>query len=330
MSILVTGATGFIGTHLVKLLARRGETVRILCRPSSDVSILNKTNIQICRGDLLDSSSIESALQGCKRLFHLAAYARVWAKNPQIFLETNVRGMKNVLEAALKSGVGRVVLTSTSVTLGPSENQAVNETTERKADFFTEYERSKFIAEQEALQYVAKGLDLVIVNPSRVFGPGLLNESNSVTKMIYLYLTGKWRWILGNGKRVGNYAFVNDVVQGHLLAMEAGRTGEKYILGGENVSYNDFFQILSNFSSRKYKLFHIPSALALTFAEFEKLKAAWFGKTPLITPGWIKTFLVNWAFSSAKAQSQLGYTITPLSLALETTVTWLKERIDKI
>lgn len=330
MSILVTGATGFIGTQLVKLLTRRGETVKILCRPSSDVSMLNEQNIQICRGDVLDSASVERALPGCKRLFHLAAYARVWSKNPQTFLEINVRGMKNVLEAALKAEVERVVLTSTSVTLGPSEDQAVNETTKRKADFFTEYERTKFIAEQEALQYVAKGLDLVMVNPTRVFGPGLLNESNSVTKMIYLYLTGKWRWILGNGKRVGNYAFVNDVVQGHLLAMQAGRTGEKYILGGENISYNDFFQFLTNFSRRKYKLFHIPSAVALTFAELEKLKASWFGKTPLITPGWIKTFLLDWAFSSAKAQRQLGYTITPLRQALETTVSWLKEKMDKI
>lgn len=323
MSIFITGATGFIGSHLAIECANKGEMVRVICRPTADVSALNHENIQILRGDINDVPSIEEAMHGCKYVYHLAAYARNWARDASIFFERNVQGLKNVLDVALRTSVDKVVFTSTSVTLGPSNSVLTNESTIRQVDCFTEYEQSKFLAEKEALEYVQKGLNLVVVNPTRVFGPGLLNEGNSVTKMIQLYQAGKWRLILDDGRSVGNYVFIDDVVRGHLLAMKYGNRGERYILGGENVSYNDFFRILSEVSKSHYRMIHIPQWMALAVSNIEKFRAQLTDHYPLLTPGWVKTFLADWEFSTEKAQSHLGYTITPFHEALEKTVQWL-------
>jgi len=325
MSVLITGATGFIGNRLAKVLALRGESVRVLCRPTADVRLFVESNIRICRGDILDAASLEKAIDGCDRVFQLAAYARNWAKNPRTFIDINVGGLKNVLDAAQRASVKKVVFTSSALTLGPSNAGPVNESLVRTAGFFTEYEHSKFVAEQEVLQYVRDGLHVVIVNPSRVFGPGLLNEGNSVTKMIRWYLEGKWRFILGDGNAVGNYAFVDDVVQGHLLAMEYGRAGERYILGGDNVSFNKFFDLISEIAGRRYRLFHVPASVALTISTIEKLRAEWLRHYPLITPGWVKIFINDWGCSTEKTERELGYTPTPLREALEKTIAWLQE-----
>lgn len=325
MSTLITGATGFIGTHLAQFLARQGEAVRVLCRPTADVGSLLHTNIQICWGDILDSASVERAVTGCDQVFHLAAYARNWARDPRTFFDINVGGLKTVLDAAQKASVRKVVFTSSAITLGPSNGIPVDESAGRHTEFFTEYERSKFVAEQEIQRYVRKGLAVVIVNPTRVFGPGVLNEGNSVTKMIQLYLEGKWRVILGDGNGIGNYAFVEDVVQGHLLAMQVGKAGERYVLGGENVSYNEFFRVISEISKNIYWMFHIPPSIALIFSRLEKLRAQWFDHYPLITPDWTKLFLADWACSTAKAECELGYKITPLQKALKNTITWLNK-----
>jgi farnesol dehydrogenase len=324
-NVFVTGGTGFIGQRLVQLLTKRGDTVHMLCRPTADTVPSGTTNPRIFYGDILDPSSIERAMAGCTRIFHLAGYARNWAKDPHAFVETNVNGTKNLLDAAQKMGVEKIVCTSTSVTLGPSNGAAVDESAKRTVDFFTDYERSKFMTEEAILSYTTAGLHVVIVNPTRVFGPGLLSEGNSVTKMIELYLRGKWRMLLGNGKGVGNYAFVEDIAQGHLLAMENGAAGEKYVLGGENVSYNDFFGLVAQLSNRKYRMLHVPAPVALAFSEVEQRRALWLNQYPTITPGWVRTFLADWAFSSAKAERKLGYAITPLAEALKATIAWLEQ-----
>jgi farnesol dehydrogenase len=329
MRILVTGATGFIGGQLVRHLARQGEAVRVLCRSGADLKPFNDLNLEICPGDILDAASVERAMAGCDRVFHLAAYARNWAKDANAFFAVNVGGLKNVLDAALKTAVKRVVFTSSGVTLGPSNGCVANESAARGPEFFTEYERSKIVAEENIRHYLQRGLEVVVVNPTRVFGPGLLSEANAMTKMIQLYLQGKWRLVLGDGRAMGNYAFVDDVVEGHILAMSHGKAGERYILGGENASFNNLFNIIADLCGRKYRLFHVPPALALAFSEIEKRRAQWFDHYPLITPDWVRTFLANWACSCAKAERELGYAITPLRQALATTIAWLKARNEK-
>jgi len=325
MNIFITGATGYIGANLALRLAEAGERVHILCRSKSKASLLNHDNIRLFEGNILDKKSIENAMQASEYVYHLAAYVKVWAKNPQTYFEVNVQGTKNVLDAAIKLGVKKVVVTSTVGALGPSAKTPVNEESIRKVDFFNEYESSKFIAEKKAYHYSRNGLDIVIVNPSRVYGPGLLSESNSVTKMIKLYIEGKWHLIPGNGKNIGNYVFIDDVINGHLLAMSKGRTGEKYILGGTNVSYNEFFDLLIKVSQKKYKLYKMPVSGMLAFARFQDTLANYFNRQPFITVGFTKRYLHDWSVSSQKAQDELGYEITPLEKGMAKTIKWLNK-----
>ena len=333
MNIFITGATGYIGANLALRLADSGDNVHMLCRLTADrqvskskASLLNHGNIRVFEGDVLDRESIENAMQSCEYVYHLAAYARVWAENPQTYFDVNVQGTKNILDAAIKSGIKKVVVTSTAGVLGPSNGTPVNEESIRTVDFFNEYERSKYIAEEEIHHYIRKGLDIVIVNPSRVYGPGLMSESNSVSKLIDRYLKGKWHLIPGNGETIGNYVFIDDVVNGHLLAMSKGLTGEKYILGGDNVSYNEFFGTLIKVSQKKYKLYKTPLSLMLAFAKVQELLANSFNRPPLITPKWVKRYLYNWVLSSQKAGRELGYEITPFEEGMEKTIKWLNVR----
>jgi farnesol dehydrogenase len=264
-------------------------------------------------------------VDGCDYVFHLAGYAKNWAKNPQTFSKVNVTGTKNVLSASLKAKVKKVVVTSSSMTFSSSDGKPRKESEQRAEDFYCDYERTKFQAEQLISDYVKSGLPVVIVNPTRVFGPGLLTEGNATTKMIQLYLQGKWRLILSDGSAVGNYVFIEDVVQGLWLALKRGRAGEKYILGGDNLSYNMFFALVGDASQVHHRMIHVPFRLALGVSNALRLLAKWFGIYPLITPDWVRLFVADWAFSSEKAQQELGYRITPFREALQKTLGWLNQ-----
>jgi nucleoside-diphosphate-sugar epimerase len=327
--VLVTGATGFIGARLTHFLCSQGLEVRALCRSTSDISVFSNNPVQIFWGDVVDLPSVERAVDGCDYVFHLAGYAKNWAKNPRTFYEVNVIGTENVMIASKKAKVKKVVLTSSCVTFGISNSKPKKESDLRTADFYCDYERTKFYAEQLVSDYVRSGLPVVIVNPTRVFGPGLLTEANSVTKMIQQYLQGKWRLILADGHALGNYVFVEDIIRGHWLALKQGRPGKKYILGGENLSLNMFFRLLEEVSSRHYRMIHVPLWIALAFSKVAILLAKWFGLYPLITPDWVRVFVADWAFSSEKAHKELGYSITPFREALHKTLLWLKQSAIK-
>jgi nucleoside-diphosphate-sugar epimerase len=334
--VFVTGATGFIGTRLVQALTDRGERVRALSRRAtpevppgfgfSDGGPLARPGVELVRGDITDRESLLRGMEGCDRVFHLAAYAKNWAPDPAVYDRMNVEGMHNVFDAAEKHGVRRVVWTSTQLTFGPTpRGQTTDEETPRVTDrFLTDYERTKTLAERQAIQRAGKGLPLVIVNPGRVYGPGLLTEGNSVSLLIDQYDRGLVPILLNRGVNVGNWVLVDDVVQGHLLAMEKGRVGQRYMLGGENASLRQFFRTLDQVSGRRH--FQVPTfALsALGFAWFQKKRADWFGIYPQITPGWVRTFITEWSHSSQKAERELGYRPTPLAEGLRITYEWLQ------
>ncbi len=323
MNYLVTGATGFIGRNVVELLAQRGDTVHALCRNNSAPF---PAGVKVFRGDILDIQSIRNAIDGCDGVFHLAAYARNWARNPKTFYDTNVGGLENVLHAAKEYSAGRVVFTSSSLTLGPSNGCPVGCSSTRTAPAFTEYEQSKCEAEELARSFVLQGQDIVIVNPTRVFGPGPLNEGNAVAKMIDWYIRGLWRFVLGTGNEIGNYVFVRDVAAGHIAAMERGRSGERYVLGGTNCSINDLFEMVRSLSDCDYKLFHLPQKAAILFATIEEFRGKMFNHQPLISPGWVRTFAQDWASDCTASVETIGYKITPLEDALSITLRWLEER----
>jgi len=325
MKCMVTGATGFIGNRLVNELLNLGNEVNILARSPKKANQLYGNQVTFFEGDLWDTDAIQKASYNCDVVFHLAAFANIWSKDKMLAYKTNVTGTKNILEAAFQNKVKKVVFTSSAAVFPPSENgEDVDETATLPEEYLTEYETTKVEAEQICLDYCKKGLEVVIVNPPRLFGPGLLNKSNSVTILIKKFISGNWRIIPGTGDAVGNYVFINDVVNGHILAMQNGISGEKYILGGTNISFNDFFNVLSKISGKKYRLFHLSFPLILATSKFELFMAETFGKNPLITPPWAKRYLQNRPLSSQKAISRLKYTVTPLDEGIRKTIEWLK------
>lgn len=324
MKILVTGARGFIGGEVVSQLLRRGDRVRAMYRGTPAATHPLSPNFEAVSGDLADVLSLDRAVCSCDAIIHLAAHARNWARDPGIFEEVNVLGTERLLDIALKRGIRSVVVTSSVLTLGPSNGRVLDESRPREIPPFTDYERTKLASEKIVEGFVRKGLRAVIVNPTRVFGPGPLTEGNSLTKMIKLYLEGKWHLILGTGESVGNYSFVSDVARGHLLALERGRAGEKYILGGHNLTFNEFFRIVDSVTGRPHLLVHLPAPVAYTFSRAEEIRARVFRSYPLITPGWVRTLLSNASYTSAKAEAELGYFVTPFVAALERTLWWLR------
>ena len=334
--IFVTGATGFIGARLVQALTDRGRAVCALSRRSNPPpppgfgaeqgDPLKHELVELVRGDITDLDSLRRGMEGCTRVFHLAAYAKNWARDPETYFRCNVQGMRNVFDAAAEHGVQRVVWTSTFMTMGPSPPSVVaDEDTPRTTDrYLTDYERTKTEAEREAIRRADDGFPVVIVNPTRVYGPGHLTEGNALAKLIDDYDRGRVPVLLNRGVNVGNYVLVDDVVDGHLLAMDKGRIGQRYILGGENVSLKEFFRAIDRVSGKRHIQIPLLKFIPLVFAHLQKQRAEWFNVYPTITPGWVRTFLLEWSYSSDKARRELGYEPTPLLEGLRITYEWLQ------
>jgi farnesol dehydrogenase len=321
----LTGATGFIGGHLARKLAMRGDQVTALVRDPARAQRLAHPNITLVQGDLTGQEQMTAAMDGASAVFHLAALAGVWAPG-NTFEQVNVVGTETVLQAARSAGVPKVVVTSTAGVVGPAVDGPVHEETVRQTDFFSEYERTKYQSEQLIQAYAAGGQHIVILNPTRVYGPGPLNVSNSVTRLIIQYAQGRWRFLPGDGHSTGNYVFVDDVVEGHLLAWEKGRSGERYLLGGQDVSYREFFAEVAAVSGQQYRLWPLPIKVMLAFAHWQEFLAENFGRQPLITPGWVRKYHYDWQVSSAKAQRELGYIPTPLAEGIARTLRWSAEK----
>lgn len=335
-TVFVTGATGFIGARLVQALTQRGQRVRALSRrdrleplPGGDggpAAPWPSELVEVVRGDLLDPDSLLRGMQGCSRVFHLAAYAKNWAADPQTFHRLNVQGMQNVFDAARQQRVARVVWTSSIVTFGPTPPGMVGDEAVPRSTpaYLTVYEETKAIAEREALRQAADGFPVVIVNPTRVYGPGHLTEGNALARLIDDYDRGRVPVLLNRGVNVGNYVLVDDVVAGHLLAMERGRIGQRYILGGENVTLKEFFRTVDRVSGKTHFQLPLGRLTPLLLAWLQQQRAEWWGVYPAITPGWIRTFVVDWAYSSDKAVRELGYRPTPLEEGIRITYQWLQ------
>ena len=324
MKVFVSGATGFIGIQLVKRLVSQGDVVHALYRSETKADLIRLLGVKLFKGDILDSASLESAMKGCDVAYHTAAFAGVWSKDPSRVFSLNVDGALNVIEAARLSSTRRVVLTSTAGVLGPSENDPVHESTPPPTSFFTLYEESKFQLEQKLLGRKEGSPEVVIVNPTRVYGPGYLSESNGVSRMIKQYVEGSWRLIPGDGQSLGNYVHVEDVVNGHLLAMQLGLAGDRYVLGGENISYLQLFQYTRLASGIKHKLFKVPLWLMLAVASLLKGISTLTGRPPLIVPNLVRKFSHNWIVSSQKAIKELGYQPRGAEEGIKQTVQWIQ------
>lgn len=324
MRFLVTGATGLVGSNLCCKLVNQGHQVTGLYRSRANLPSALVDGLSFVQGDILDYSGLQKAARGCDGIFHTAAFTGVGAANPEIIRRVNVDGTLNTVKAALENGVKKIVITSTAGVLGPSGDEPVNEKSVRSAGYFIPYESTKAEAEQRALAFTGKGTEITVVSPTRVYGPGLLNKANSVTRMMKMYLAGKWRFIPGDGNATGNYVYIDDVTDGHILAMEKGLDGDRYLLGGENVSYNEFFSLLAEITGVHHSLIRIPLPVAMAVARMSVGLSKLTGREPFITPGHVRRYACNWTISSEKAINLLGYRITPLREGMIKTISWLK------
>jgi farnesol dehydrogenase len=325
-SILVTGATGFLGQALVMRLAKDGNRVHALYRSEEKIRGWEHENIHFFKGTLGDFQSIERAIEGCRQVYHLAASVSVWTRDPARIYDENIGGTENVLESAMKQGVDKLVYTSTAGVLGPSDGEMNTEDKQFSGTHFTHYDRSKARSEQKILEYVSRGLQAVIVNPTRIYGPGNLSKGNALTGIIDRYLRGKWKIIPGDGSNIGNYVFIDDVVNCHIQAMDRGRTGERYLAGGSNLSFNEFFKILARISGVEHHLFKMPSGLMMMITGGFLGLAHLTGWEPPITPAYVRRYTHDWAVSCEKAKKELDYRPIHIEEGLKRTVEWIRSR----
>lgn len=322
MKTFVTGATGFIGSNIVRQLLLDGREVRVLVRQASNLNNLEGLDIEIWEGDLLDSASLKHGLKDCDVLYHAAADYRLWTRNPEEMYRINVGGTTSVLEAALENGIKKVVYTSSVGTLGnPGDGRPGNEDTEVSlSDMVGPYKKSKFLAEREAERFVALGLQLVIVNPSTPIGPFDIKPTPT-GKIIVDYLKRKMPAYLDTGL---NLIDVEECARGHLLAEKYGKTGRKYILGNANLSLRDIFDKLHKITGIPAPKVRLPYVPILVAAWINEGLSRVTGCEPLIPLAGVQMAAKKMYFSSDRAVSELGLKLTPVDAALESAVSWFQ------
>jgi len=319
----VTGATGFIGCHVARLLIEKGWKVRALRRSKSFNPFFRLDDSDWCTGDIRDFEQVSRAMAGCDAVFHVAADYRLWAKNPREIYESNVGGTANVLEAALANGVRRVVYTSSVGALGLNQDgtPADEETPVRLDDMVGHYKRSKFLAERKAEEFLSRGLPLVMVHPSTPVGPGD-HKPTPTGKIIVDFLNRRMPAYLDTGL---NLIHVKDVAAGHLLALEKGLVGEKYILGNQNLTLSAIFKLLEEVSGIPAPRVHLPYRPVLALAHICALISRMTGTEPLIPFEGVKMARRHMFFDASKAVRQLGLPQTPVRTALAEAVSWARE-----
>jgi dihydroflavonol-4-reductase len=322
MKALVTGATGFIGGAVARALVRAGVEVRVLARSLSNARNLSGLSVERVEGDLLNPASLQAALAGCQQLYHVAAYYALWAKDPSIFYDVNVTGTRNVLTAARRAGIQRTVYCSTIGAIGfPADGGLGTEDTPVSlAQMAGHYKRSKYLAEQEALKFAGEGLPMVIVNPSAPVGAGDVKPTPT-GQVIVDFMKGRMPAYIETGM---NIVDVDDVAAGHLLAMERGRQGERYILGCKNLMLKEVFDILSRLTGVKAPSLRLPRSAVLPLAYANQWIAQVTGRPPRIPLEGVKMAKYRMHYDCSKAIRELGIPQTPPETALEKAVHWFR------
>ena len=326
MKIMITGATGYIGHKLALAAAEKNYTVHILVRDIHSKYLPVHPNIINFPGDVTDKESVIQAMKGCKKVLHAAAITKLWDKDSTIFYKVNVEGTRNVLDAALLCGVQKFVYTSTGAVIGPSDKYPMTESDPRITAFENDYEISKHWAEELVKEYCRRGLFAMIVAAPRVYGPGIIAGGNVFGRLLQKIFSMKIAFMPACGDVLANYAFVDDVVNGHFLALEKGIGSEKYILGGENISYTTFFETIKNNAGKKIKLVRVPENILLVWSFIHMMVFRLMGRHTNISPLIVRRICQNRALSCEKAVLQLGYTITPFTLGIQRTINHFKTK----
>ena len=323
MKALVTGGSGFIGSAVVMELLRRDQPMRALVRSKEQPGNLAGLNVELAEGDLLDQDSLHRALEGCDRVYHLAAVYANWLPDRSVIIRSNVEGTRNLLQACLDYKIERVVYTSSVAVLGAHGQTPADESAQfNLADTGDMYHLSKYQAEQVALEFAGKGLPVVILNPSNPIGP----RDFKPTPTGALILNVLKRKLPGYVDGGVNVIDVEDVAAAHVTAMEKGRPGEKYVLGNVNLSIHDYFQLIAEIGGGKAPTMRIPMPFAVATAYLYEAVAAVTQKPPLTTPGWVKVGSHYSFWNSSKAVRELGLPQTPVRESLKKAIAWFREK----
>lgn len=323
MRSLVTGANGFVGSAVVRCLLAAGHEVRCLTRPGCDQSNLDGLQVEISVGDLRDHESLKRAMVNCENLFHVAADYRLWVPDPETMYDINVKGTQALLLAATKAGIKRIIYTSSVATIGLNyDGSSANEETPSSIDQMTgHYKRSKFLAEQVVQSFTKKyDLNSVIVNPTTPIGPRDLRPTPT-GRIVVDTLRGRMPAYMNTGL---NIAHVDDIAQGHLLAYMHGRPGERYILGGENMSLLQILQTIDEIRGKKIKRINIPTKLILPMAWIMEKVATITNVEPRASVDSVHMAEKKMFFSSEKAIRELGYQFRPAKSAIKDAITWFE------
>ena len=319
---LVTGGTGFVGANVVRELTAAGATVRVLTRPRGDRRALQGVRVEIADGDLLEPGSVRRAVEGVHTVYHVAADYRLWTPEPRALYRTNVDGTRIVLEAAGEAGVSRVVHTSSVAALGvPADGRPGTEDTPvTLGDMAGHYERSKFLAEELALDFARRGLPVIVVNPAASLGPWDVRPTPT-GQMIVDFMLGRMRATVETGL---NAVHVRDVARGHLLAAERGKPGERYILGHRNLRLTELFGILAEITGRRPPRFRVPYSIAWLAAAGCEGLARVTGRPPAVPLAMVRMAHKRMYFSPARAVRELGLPQTDVREALADAIAWFE------
>lgn len=320
MRALVTGATGFVGFHIAQFLLGMNVHVNALVRRGSDCSFLLKDDVDLRTGDLRNYEAVRNAMRGCDHVFHAAADYRLWVRDPAPMYETNVRGTANVMAAAQELGVEKVVYTSTAGTLlpGPKRRPSSEEMSARTVDLVGHYKKSKYLAEREVDRFVQRGVPAVIVNPTAPVGPAD-RKPTPTGKIIVDFLNGRMPAYIDTGL---NFVAVRDVALGHWLAAKKGKTGERYLLGGDNMTLSSFLASLGGIAQRKPPRIRLPYKPVFLVAWMNECLARMTGRHPLIPLAAVRMARHYMFFDCTKAEKELGLYRTPVRDAIGEAVRW--------
>jgi NAD+-dependent farnesol dehydrogenase len=323
MKLLLTGATGFLGHAVARALRGRGHELRVLVRPTSNLAGLPE-GCAPASGDVADAAAFRRAAEGCEAVLHMAALVKIWVSDPGLFDAVNVGGVRNAIDAARAAGA-RLVYTSSFMALGPSGEQEKDAQRPHPGPpYRNAYERTKAEADRLAREAAAAGQDVVVLYPGVIYGPGEMTEGNIVARLVADHLNGRLPALVGPGDRRWSYAFVDDVAEGHALALERGRAGERFVLAGENATLAELFSLVERFTGQAPPRLHLPYAAAAAVGRLQWLWAELTGHPPQLTPGEVGVFREHWAYDSSASLERLGYRSRPLSAGLLQTIDWLR------
>ena len=323
MLAFITGATGFVGSHVARVLAGQGADLRLLVRAGSDTQNIEGLNAERVIGDLRDPASIEQAMAGCDTVFHVAADYRLWVRDPDQMYQSNVEGTRAVLDAARKNRVRRVVHTSSVATMGFTSNGhlADEDSPVKLESMIGPYKRSKFMAEQLALKAGASGMDVVVVNPTTPVGEQDIRPTPT-GRIVVDFLKGKFPAYVDTGL---NLVDVAEVARTHVCALEEGRSGERYILGGENLTLKQILDKLAVITGLPSPKVRVPYAMALAAGVVDEMVTGRIlGKEPRATIDAVRMGRKKMFVSSAKAERDLGWNPSPVDGALRRAVEWFQ------